>query len=182
MEWLSGGSVAGEIIILPIGAVDAALIEYLSLTLGRTTGRRLRASASAMAPDFAYDPVRRQVNSTMLIERLESEPLAGEPRILGVTEADLFVPIFTFVFGEARLGGRAAVMSAARLRENHYGREDDRALLYRRAEKEALHELGHLAGLVHCLDFACVMHFSNSVEEVDIKGDRYCRKCQKRLR
>ena len=173
---------AGEIIILPIGAVETALIEYLTLTLGRSVGREVRAASSAMAPDFAYDVVRRQVNSTMLIERLELEPLAGEPKILGVTEADLFVPIFTFVFGEARLGGRAAVMSAARLRESYYGREDDRALLYRRAEKEALHELGHLVGLVHCLDFSCVMHFANSVEEVDIKGDRFCRKCERRLR
>jgi archaemetzincin len=174
--------VAGEIIILPIGAVDAALIEYLTLTLGRPLRRAIRAAAGALAPDFAYDPVRRQVNSTMLLERIEAEPLPGEPKVLGITEADLFVPIFSFVFGEARLGGRAAVISAARLRETYHGRAEDRALLYRRAEKEALHELGHVVGLVHCLDFGCVMHFSNSVEEVDIKGDRFCTKCERRMR
>jgi len=174
--------VAGEIIILPIGAVDPALIEFLSLTVGQAFAREVRLGRAAMAPDFAYDAVRRQVHSTLLIDRIESMPRAGDPKILGVTEADLFIPIFTFVFGEARLGGRAAVMSVARLRETHYGREEDRRVLYRRAEKEALHELGHTFGLVHCLDFACVMHFANSVEEVDIKGPSFCARCERRLR
>ncbi|MBI5502691.1 MAG: archaemetzincin family Zn-dependent metalloprotease [Deltaproteobacteria bacterium] len=168
-------------IILPIGAADPALIEFLSLTVGQAFGRDVRAGWAAMAPDFAYDPVRRQVHSTMLIDRIEAMPHAGDPKVLGVTEADLFIPIFTFVFGEARLGGRAAVMSVARLRESHYGRDDDPRVLYRRAEKEALHELGHTFGLVHCLDYGCVMHFANTVEDVDIKGDGFCAKCERRL-
>jgi archaemetzincin len=43
--------------------------------------------------------------------------------------------------------------------------------------KEAVHELGHAFGLVHCKDFECVMHFSNSIEQVDLKANAFCRKC-----
>jgi archaemetzincin len=173
--------VAGGVLILPIGAVDAALLDYLAFAAGDALGRPARASREALAPDFAYDPVRRQVHSTRLIERLERDAPAGDDRLLGVTEADLFIPIFTFVFGEARLGGRAAVMSTARLRDEFHGRPAERRLLFRRAEKEALHELGHVFGLVHCPDFACVMHFSSGIEEVDLKGDRFCASCASRL-
>ncbi len=41
-------------------------------------------------------------------------PAKGD-RVLGVADRDLFIPILTFVFGEAQLGGRAAVFSTARL-------------------------------------------------------------------
>jgi archaemetzincin len=170
-----------EIVLQPIGAVDPALLAFLALSAEEAFRRPARAMVEAMAPDFAYDAVRRQYHSTQLIERLEQHIIAGERKILGVTEADLFIPIFTFVFGEARLSGRVAVMSVARLRPEFYGRPEDRRLLYQRAEKEALHELGHVHGLVHCPDFACVMHFANGVEEVDVKSDRFCARCARQL-
>jgi archaemetzincin len=170
-----------EIVLQPIGAVDSALLAYVVLSVEEAFGRPARVVVEALAPDFAYDAVRRQYHSTQLIERLEQGVVAGEPKILGVTEADLFIPIFTFVFGEARLSGRVAVMSVARLRPEFYGRPADRRLLYQRAEKEALHELGHVQGLVHCGDFACVMHFANGVEEIDVKSDRFCARCAKQL-
>jgi archaemetzincin len=166
-----------ELVLQPIGAVDPALLAYLALSAEEAFGRPARVMVEAMPPDFAYDAVRRQYHSTQLIERLEQRIVTGEPKILGVTEADLFIPIFTFVFGEARLSGRVAVMSVARLRPEFYGRPADRRLLYQRAEKEALHELGHVLGLVHCPDFACVMHFAKGVEEVDVKSERFCARC-----
>jgi archaemetzincin len=94
-----------------------------------------------------------------------------------VAEPDLFIPILTFVFGEAQLGGTASIISIARLRQSYYGLPEDQALYYHRAEKEALHELGHTLGLIHCPSYECVMHFSNGIEEVDLKGDRYCPSC-----
>ena len=42
-------------------------------------------------------------------------------KLLAVTERDLFVPVLTFVFGQAQLGGRVAVISLARLRQEFYG-------------------------------------------------------------
>jgi hypothetical protein len=39
-----------------------------------------------------------------------------------VTDADLFIPALTFVFGEAQVGGLAAVVSTARLTQRYDGR------------------------------------------------------------
>jgi archaemetzincin len=103
---------------------------------------------------------------------------AGQGKVLGVTDVDLFIPILTFVFGEAQLGGRAAVVSTARLLEPAV--RDDR-LLVERLAKEAVHELGHALGLVHCALPECAMSRSASVRDVDRKRGALCRDCQSRL-
>jgi archaemetzincin len=35
-----------------------------------------------------------------------------------------------------------------------------------RLVKEAVHELGHAFGLNHCENIECVMHFSNSLQNI----------------
>lgn len=128
-------------------------------------------------PEDAYDPARGQYRSTRLLERLLTGPGSAAERVLGVTAVDLFVPILTYVFGEAQLGGRAAVASIHRLRPEVYGLPADDDLVAERAEKEALHELGHTWGLRHCPDPACVMHASTYAEEIDLKPAALCDRC-----
>ncbi len=160
--------------------VDPALMDRLRLALGRLFELPVALWEGRERPTAAYDPRRGQWASGKVLKwLLEAGPGAG--RLLGVTDRDLFSPILTYVFGEAQLGGRGAVMSTARLRQEFYGLPPDAELLYRRTEKEALHELGHTFGLIHCQDYACLMHFSNSIEEVDLKGDRFCEQCAARL-
>jgi archaemetzincin len=166
-----------EVVLVPVGPADEAVTEYLRLIVSEVLGLPARRAAASLPADFAYDPLRKQHHSTPILEKLVASEASGEAKILGVTDHDLMIPILTFVFGEAQLGGRAAIVSLARLRSSFYGLPEDPDLFYRRAEKEALHELGHTFGLVHCPDYECVMHFSNSVEEVDLKGDRYCARC-----
>ncbi len=55
-------------------------------------------------------------------------------------------------------------------------------MLLRRAEKEAVHEICHLIGLRHCRDPLCVMHFSNRIEETDIKRKWPCRACLEKIK
>jgi archaemetzincin len=102
-------------------------------------------------------------------------------RVLGVTERDLFIPVLTFVFGHAQLGGRAAVVSLARLRQEFYGLEPNRQMLLDRARKEALHEAGHTFGLVHCPDRNCAMALSTRVQQIDEKRAAFCRVCTRQL-
>jgi archaemetzincin len=101
--------------------------------------------------------------------------------VLAVTEADLYVPVLTFVFGEAQLGGPRAIVSAHRLREEFYGLPRDEKKLDARLAKEALHELGHTLGLRHCDDWRCVMASSHAVERLDLKEAQYCRQCAQRI-
>jgi archaemetzincin len=102
---------------------------------------------------------------------------AGAGHIVGITEVDLFIPVLTFVFGQAQLGGAGAVVSVMRLHADYYGLPANEDLLLDRAVKEVVHELGHGFGLVHCPDYSCVMSSSTYVEDVDLKAERYCRDC-----
>ncbi len=127
-------------------------------------------------PTRAFDPLRGQHSSTRILEWLLEQGPAEARKLLGVTDMDLFIPILTFVFGEAQLGGRASVVSAARLAPAGLVRDDDR-LLAARLAKEAAHEVGHSFGLVHCDDRRCVMSRSASLIDVDVKGGGLCHDC-----
>ena len=127
---------------------------------------------------FALDGRRGQYYSTAILQRLEriSDP---DARILGVTACDLYVPVLTFVFGEAQLDGNCAVVSTARLDEEFYGLPPREDLLRERLVKEAVHELGHTFGLRHCADWRCVMTSSHAVERLDVKTGEFCERCRK---
>lgn len=170
-----------EIRIVPIDDVDGELLEYLALTLPGSFAVPGVVLAETLDPRPSYNATRRQYHSTDLLARLRKFNNGEGQKILGVTEVDLFIPIFTFVFGEAQVGGSLALMSTHRLGQQFYGLPEDRELLFIRAEKEATHELGHAFGLPHCRSFDCVMRFSNSVEEVDLKDCKFCQLCEAKL-
>ena len=169
-----------EITIVPIGEPDESVLEYLALTLPEKFGSACAVRQFGFDVDDSYDAQRRQHHSTQLLAKLRGNGSA-QAKVLGVTNLDLFIPIFTFVFGEAQVGGSAALMSMHRLRQEFYGLPEDKSLLFVRAEKEAVHELGHAHGLPHCRSLDCVMRFSNSVEQVDLKPCNFCQLCEAQL-
>jgi archaemetzincin len=126
-------------------------------------------------PEFAFDPARGQYHSTAILRHLAG--VAGGDRLLGVAAVDLYVPIFTFVYGEAQLGGPAALVSTHRLRPEFYGEAANGEVVAGRLLKESLHELGHTYGLRHCQDWSCPMATSTAIERLDWKGERYCDAC-----
>jgi archaemetzincin len=167
-----------EIAIVPVGAVGREMLEYLAVSLPGLFGVRCRLDGRAVEPSDAYSPGRRQYHSTALLAQLAALDAGAGDKILGVADVDLFIPVFTFVFGEAQLRGHAALFSLRRLRQQFYGLPADDLLFHERCEKEAAHELGHTYGLTHCPRHECVMHFSNSVEQVDLKAGLFCDACE----
>jgi archaemetzincin len=133
------------------------------------------------AVDFAFDAERRQYSSIAVLEMLVRICPNDAGKLLAVTDRDLFVPVLTFVFGHAQLGGRAAVCSLARLRQEFYGLAPSREVLVERAAKEALHETGHLFGLVHCADRRCAMSMATNVRQIDNKEAAFCARCRAHL-
>lgn len=167
--------------LVPIGNVDMDVLDFLALVLPEALPVSCRIRNHPIELDSAYHPLRQQYHSTTLLAQLVRGHRDPAAKVLGVTDVDLFIPILTFVFGEAQLGGAAAVLSVHRLDQRFYGLPEDRRLLLERCEKEALHELGHTFGLIHCSTFDCVMHFSNSIEHVDIKSNAFCPSCRRLL-
>ncbi|MDX1583887.1 MAG: archaemetzincin family Zn-dependent metalloprotease [Thermoanaerobaculia bacterium] len=153
------------------------MIEPLAREITGLLGLDVVRRPPSFDPEEAYDPARGQYDTRALLSRLISQQLEGG-KILGVTDVDLFVPVLTFVFGEAQLGGRAAVVSSHRLAPERYGLPADRNVLEQRLFKEAIHELGHTYELVHCSDSRCVMASSPAVEEIDLKTPRFCSDCR----
>jgi archaemetzincin len=127
--------------------------------------------------EFAFDAVRRQYGSVPVLEMLLRHCPPDAHKLLAVTERDLFIPVLTFVFGQAQLGGRVGVVSLARLRQEFYGLAPNREIFLERAYKEALHETGHLFGLVHCAERKCAMSLATTVRRIDLKDDAFCAAC-----
>jgi archaemetzincin len=132
-----------------------------------------------LAPYYAVE--RRQYHATLLLAALLKNLPNPTAKIIGITPVDLFIPVLTFVFGQSQLDGPAAIASTCRLHTEYYGLPADEDLLCARTVKEALHELGHAFGLVHCRNAECVMRASTYVEEVDLKPASFCRDCGDRL-
>jgi archaemetzincin len=132
------------------------------------------------AIDFTLDAARSQYGSIPTLEMLSRVAPADALKLLAVTSLDLFIPVLTFVFGQAQLNGRVGVVSLARLRQEFYGLPPDRGVFLDRAIKEGLHETGHLFGLVHCADRGCAMSLSTGVRQIDIKEPAYCGPCRAR--
>ena len=133
-------------------------------------------------PESAYDASRRQYRSDVILGYLNLLAPDKFEKVIGITELDLYTPGLNFVFGQAILNGRQAVVSVARLRPEFYGQPPNPTLMVERIRKEVTHELGHLYGLEHCDNRECVMSFSNSILEVDMKGENFCPRCQRFLK
>jgi archaemetzincin len=167
----------------PLGVLDRGLVPAVAEGLEAAFPLTVELATLPVDPGAAWDEERGQYYSTPLIELLVEAvtPKCGE-RILGITEVDLFIPILTFVFGEAQVNGAGAVFSVARLRNTFYGLPEDPDLLADRAVKEALHEVGHTFGLLHCVSPYCAMRASTNAGEVDLKPAALCADCNRRVR
>jgi archaemetzincin len=163
--------------LLPLGDVDRRHLEELALPLAREMKRECEVLRAELDISSTFNASRGQFHSTELLARMASRLNDDTWRLLGITAVDLYIPILTFVFGEAQLQGTIAVVSTHRLRQEFYGLPPDEALLRDRLLREAVHELGHTLGLTHCGDTECVMAASHAVEWIDLKSGHYCQKC-----
>jgi len=132
-------------------------------------------------PEHAFDQRRLQYDAGKILKALESMEFNSCEKAIGVLRSDLYIPIFEYVFGEARQGERCAVVSLFRLDKNPDGSSPSASLIHERAAKVALHELGHLYGLVHCEHKNCLMHFSGGLEDLDTTPVFLCRYCSSYL-
>jgi len=115
--------------------------------------------------DEAYTLQRRQYNAEILLNYL----IRNKKRGIGlwVVSKDIYSSGMNFVFGLAQ-PFKGAILSIYRL------------LNKRLIEKEVVHEVGHVLGLPHCSN-NCVMQYSNSLWEAEIKPSYLCEECKKKI-
>ncbi|MDT8436450.1 MAG: archaemetzincin family Zn-dependent metalloprotease [Gemmatimonadota bacterium] len=169
---------SAEVLLAFLNGYRPAWQEELRLRVGRILAHPVRTAPLSIDLRDFHAPERAQFHATLLLAELLRHLPEGGGRIVGITDVDLYIPVLTFVFGQAQLSGPAAVVSVMRLHNEYYGLPGDETLLLERAVKEVVHELGHGLGLVHCPDYACVMSSSTSVEDVDLKAGEFCPACR----
>ncbi len=166
-----------DINVVPIHLSNSGLLNDILLELSQRFHSRVNLLELDINIESAFSIERKQFFSTQFLANAINLSDSIKGKILLLTEFDLYVPALTFVFGEAQLNGKHSIVSLCRLHEEFYSGRTNYKLLLERTTKEVLHELGHNFGLKHCRDWDCVMHASLSIEEVDIKGNHYCKDC-----
>jgi archaemetzincin len=171
--------------LLPIGGANRDLAGSLPGPLRRTFRTGVEMREFECDPEPFFDGSRGQYNSTAILLHLKKHYaplLGGAPvRTIALVPFDLYIPVLTYVFGEAEVGGNVAVVSYYRLAPERYGLPPDSSLLAARLIKEAVHELGHVYSLIHCSTHSCVMHSSTYVEQIDLKESSFCPVCASEL-
>ncbi|HZQ68652.1 MAG TPA: archaemetzincin family Zn-dependent metalloprotease [Terriglobales bacterium] len=167
--------------LLPIGNLDAGLLMQLGPALADAFRIPCEVITRPLDPEIAFHGERQQYHSSELLQQMQSYLGHHCWRLLGITAVDLYIPILTFVFGEAQMGGPCALVSLHRLRQEFYGLPPDRDSLRERLLKECVHEIGHTLNLTHCQDYSCAMAPSHAVEWIDLKESSLCANCRSRV-
>lgn len=165
------------IALIPFGDVPEEVLTDLAAGLTNVFGLPVRREPAFADPAYAFDEKSGQFSCMpIMTELLRRRPMDAE-RVIGVTTHDLFIPMLSFVFGLAQLSGPVCVISTARLHQSFYRLPENRDLLRHRVLKEAVHELGHTFGLVHCEERNCAMSLANTIQHVDHKRADLCPAC-----
>ena len=167
-----------KVCIIPIGTIDKEVLHYTQTELEDRFNVKIDIGRQLEDPIYAYHKHKKQYHSTKILKRIHKLRLTGYDRTLGIANVDLYVPERTFVFGEAEIKKKIAVISLTRLRQEFYDLPEDLTLFRKRIIIEAVHELGHTYGFRHCTDNKCVMFLSKILRDTDQKGSVFCSNCK----
>jgi archaemetzincin len=170
-----------QIILISHGHFERDFLEILAGRVMLEYQYPVKVEESHLDLSKFYDPARKQYDGNRLLTEMDENHRAQALKTVGLFRVDLFIPILTFIYGQAFLNGRSAIASLFRLNNERYGMPMDEDLLIARFSKEVIHELGHTFGLKHCYNPGCVMNSSTYVEDIDQKGSELCSKCRLEL-
>lgn len=163
--------------ILSLGRVDELAVSVAAANIQAILGLTAREVPPWPDPDYAVLPGRGQYNALPILKTL-SRDLEDNALRLGITGADLCLPFLSFVYGEAQVNGKAAVVSLHRLKRGPDGKTAPSALFLRRLAKVAIHETAHVIGMTHCRQQGCIMCFSLELEALDSLSMTFCQECE----
>jgi archaemetzincin len=170
---------AGNIMLVSFGNFGENLPGKIAEDIGNEFRLPVFAREGHLDLSEFYNPKRNQYDANLLLKEIHNHYAENTLKTIGLFNVDLFIPILTFLFGQALLNGNTGIVSVYRLRNERYGMKPDEQLFLDRIRKEVIHELGHTFGLIHCNRPECVMRSSTYVEDIDQKSHRLCMSCLK---
>ncbi len=170
-----------RIILINLGNFDKIFLQEMSHEVQATF--RIPVEVQEEYEDLSpfFDSARKQYNGNDLLKLIDTKNTDENTKTMGLFEVDLFIPILTYIYGQAYLNGKSGIASSHRLGNERYGLKMNPKLFKQRLIKEINHELGHCFGLVHCRQPRCVMQSSTYVEDIDQKDTGFCSGCQELL-
>jgi archaemetzincin len=167
-----------NITFISFGSFDISFLEPIAQKVETSLFSKTQIkNANIDLSDF-YDLKRNQYNANSILKHIENRFSNDTGKTIGLLNVDLFIPIFTYIFGQAYFNGKTGIASAFRLRNERYGLKPDKNIFFNRFIKEIIHELGHMFGLYHCYMPDCVMRSSTYVEDIDQKSMELCKSCK----
>jgi archaemetzincin len=167
-----------NITLISYGRFEKEVIEYIAECVNHEFFLPVTIEESRIDLSGFYNPARKQYDGNKLLTEIDANFSSSSFKTIGLFRVDLFIPILTYIYGQAYLSGRTAIASLFRLNNERYGMPMDDKLLLERFKKEVIHELGHTFGLKHCHIPTCVMKSSTYVEDIDQKSEKLCNKCR----
>lgn len=167
-----------NITLVSVGYIEEVYLRSVIDTAGKEFSLPVAVREGFIDISEFFDPTRRQYNGTKLLKEIDILFGSDNTKTIGLFSIDLFIPILTYIFGQAYLNGRTGIASYYRLSNDRYGMTGNGNLVMERFQKEVIHELGHTFGLVHCHIPDCVMRSSTYVEDIDQKKMHLCSHCR----
>ncbi len=171
-----------KIILISCGYFEPEITERIKDDISSVFNYPVFYKHCTMDISSFYNPGRRQYDANKILTTISENSPQGYIKTVGLLRVDLFIPILTYIFGQASLNGNIAIASLYRLRNELYGLAIDNELLLERFSKVVVHELGHTFGLIHCHDPFCIMRSSTYVEDLDQKDKYLCHVCSEEMK
>jgi archaemetzincin len=170
-----------KIILVSCGHLDKDIVTSISTDIIKEFHMPVNFKVCTLDLGDFYNPARRQYDANLILAAISERAPEGFIKTVGLMRVDLYIPILTYIFGQASLGGNIVIASLFRLRNELYGLAPDHELMLERFGKVVIHEMGHSFGLIHCQNPSCIMRSSTYVEDIDQKGKDFCHSCRQIL-
>ncbi len=168
-----------KIVIVPLGDVDYFQINKLSTALSSRFGHSVDILQGIKVPNEAYDVIKGQYFSTMILQKLELLKASEKEKILGIIEDDIYSTRHHSLVSDADAVGGTALVSLFQLKQQFYGLPDDEKMIYQRLVKEATRVVGALFSIPYCRNPKCVMFNSSEMFDIDQKTEKFCDICKR---
>ncbi|MFH8080317.1 MAG: archaemetzincin family Zn-dependent metalloprotease [Candidatus Aenigmatarchaeota archaeon] len=158
-----------QLTICYFGKVEPNILDFVKKNLRAKFKIPVLLGSEIKVPEDSFNRFRQQYEASIILNHLENN---FDDKVIAITDKDIYSSGLNYLFGLAKIKGKAAIVSTFRLSS------PDKQLFKERLLKECIHEFGHVLGLQHCKEKGCVMNSSNNIRDIDNKSSDFCHMCQ----